>query len=222
MKDYGKSQLINVNDVVPLQQWQKYSRIRAYALEKQADDKAEMRDVNGAIENYNAALKLNPDLVEIYNKRGVMKSQTWNFNAAIKDFDKMIQINPENLYAYNNRAASKSILGDNEGALEDLNKAIEINPMYTMGYANRGGLKKRMAESKLEEGDLKTAQRYCDNAKKDYKKALTLIPKNHSERRTFQKDLQQIMGLSFEIDQKKKKEQSKLVNVSVDIVDRPD
>ncbi len=196
----------NVIDVVPLKQWQKYTRIRAYTLELQADEKAEMMDVSGAIKYYNNALKLNPDLVEIYNKRGVLKTRNRSFKAAIKDFDKMIQINPENLYAYNNRAASKSVLGDNEGALEDLNKAIEVNPMYIMGYANRGGLKKRLVASKLLEGDFETAQRYCNEAKQDFKKTLTLIPKNHRDRKTFQKEIQELMDLSIKIDQCKKEQ----------------
>ncbi len=125
-----------------LDEFQEYPRVRAYALEARADKKMAERNKNrGAIRDYSAALKLNPDLVEIYSKRGIVKLRVMRFRSAIKDFDKMIQINPEHIFAYNNRASARGNLGDKQGLLEDLSKAIEINPEYAIAHVNLAEVK---------------------------------------------------------------------------------
>ena len=169
----------NSGKVIPLERFQNYSRVRAYALEAQADEKRlERYNDKGAIRDYNAALKLNPDLVEIYSKRGIIKLRIENLQGALKDFDKMIQINPEHIFAYNNRASARGNLGDDQGALDDLNTAIEINPEYAMAYTNLGGVKSEIAKIKIDEGDMVEAQRYCQEAIEGYTKSLALNPKN--------------------------------------------
>ena len=174
-----KELLANSGKVIPLEPFQNYSRVRAYALEAQADEKrSERYDDRGAIRDYNAALKLNPDLVEIYSKRGIIKLRIENLQGALKDFDKMIQINPEHIFAYNNRASARGNLGDKQGALDDLNTAIEINPEYAMAYTNLGGVKSEIAKIKIDEGDMVEAQRYCQEAIEGYTKSLALNPKN--------------------------------------------
>ena len=178
-----KELLANSEAVMPLEQLQKHSRVRAYVLETQADEKAELYDNRDAIKCYNAALKLNPDLVEIYSKRGMVKSRIGNMTGAFKDFDKMIQINPEQIFAYNNRASAKANLGNEQGALDDLNKAIALNPEYIMAYVNLGGVKRLMAEIKTDEGDIVEAQRYYQEAIDDYTKALALNPRNRLARK---------------------------------------
>ena len=175
--------LANSETVMPLEQLQKHSRVRAYALEIQADEKVELYDNRGAIKDYNAALKFNPDLVEIYSKRGIVKSRIGNMTGAFKDFDKMIQINPEHVFAYNNRASAKANLGNEQGALDDLNKAIALTPEYIMAYINLGGVKCLMAEAKTEAGDIVEAQRYYQEAIDDYTKALSLNPRNRLARK---------------------------------------
>ena len=174
-----KELLANSGEVMWLDKFQEYPRVRAYALEARADEKmSERHDNRGAIRDYNAALKLNPDLVEIYSKRGIVKLRVKNLRGAIKDFDKMIQINPGHIFAYNNRASARGNLGDDQGALDDLNKAIEINPEYAMAYTNLGGVKSEIAKIKIDEGDMVEAQRYCQEAIEGYTKSLALNPKN--------------------------------------------
>ena len=190
-----KELLANSGKVMLLEQFQKLSRIRAYALEAQADEKAELYDNTDAIRCYNAALKFNPDLLEIYSKRGVLKARIGNMTGAFRDFDKMIQINPEHIFAYNNRASAKANLGDEQGALDDLNKAIQLNPEYVMAYINLGGVNCRMAEDKTDEGDIVEAHRYYQEAIDHYTKALALDPRNPLARKHWKntKDMLQLL-----------------------------
>jgi tetratricopeptide (TPR) repeat protein len=169
-----KELLANSGKVIPLEKWQKYGRIRAYALEAKADEMADMNDNRRAIKDYNAALKLNPDLVEIYSKRGMLKARIEDIRGAYRDFDKMIQINPEHIFAYSNRGSAKASLGDYQGALDDINKAIEINPEYMFTYINLGGVKMHIAENKMDEGDTVEALRYYQEAIDDLTKLLSL------------------------------------------------
>ena len=189
-----KELLEKAGKVMSLEQWQKHARVRAYALEAQADEKAERYDNREAIRDYNAALKSNPDLVEIYSKRGIVKGRIENFQGAFKDFDRMIRINPEHIFAYNNRASAKANLGDEQSALDDLNKAIALNPEYIMAYVNLGGVKRLIAETKTDEGDIVEAQRYYQEAIDDYTKALALNPRNSLARKN-RRDTKRILQL---------------------------
>ena len=114
----------NMDDLTDLERWQKFARIRAHVLELKGDNNADSLNMFGAIENYNAALKLNSDLVEIYNKRGTIKAHFSDCESAKRDFDKMIKINPHNLYSYNNRASCKFLLEDYEGHLKTWKKHL--------------------------------------------------------------------------------------------------
>ena len=178
-----KELLANSGKVIPLERMQKHSRVRAYVLEAQADEKVELHDDRGALRDYNTALKLNPDLVEIYSKRGLVKNRMGNLHGAFKDLDRMIQINPEHIFAYNNRASARGNLGDKQGALDDLNKAIEINPEYAMAYFNLAGVKGLIAENKTDGRDIVEAKRYYQEAVDHYNKALALNPRNRLARK---------------------------------------
>ena len=169
-----KELLANSGKVIPLEKWQKYGRIRAYALEAKANEMADMYVSRQAIKDYNAALKLNPDLVEIYSKRGMLKACIEDIQGAYRDFDKMIQINPEHVFAYNNRGSAKASLGDYQGALDDINKAITLNPEYIYAYINMGGVKMQIAEIKTDEGDTVEALRYYQEAIDLFTKFLSL------------------------------------------------
>ena len=189
-----KELLANSGKVIPLERMQKHSRVRAYVLEAQADEKVELHDDRGALRDYNTALKLNPDLVEIYSKRGLVKNRMGNLHGAFKDLDRMIQINPEHIFAYNNRASARGNLGDDQGALDDLNKAIQINPEYAMAYFNLGGVKGLIAKSKTDERDIVEAKRYYQEAIDHYNKALALNPRNRLARKQ-RRHVKQILWL---------------------------
>lgn len=145
-----KELLAHSGEVMSLDRFQKHSRVHAYALEARATDKAELYDNRSAIKTYNAALKLNPDLVEIYSRRGIVKTRIGDMRGALRDFDKMLRINPAHIFAYNNRASAKAHLEDIHGALDDINTAIALDPEYVLAYVNLGGIKFQVAITKTE------------------------------------------------------------------------
>jgi len=101
-------------------------------------EKANSGDYEGAIEDYNKAIEINPKDAEAYNNRGVAKWDLGDDRGAIEDYNKAIEIKPRYADAYSDRGVVKDKLGDYKGAIEDYNKAIEINPKYSKAYNNRG------------------------------------------------------------------------------------
>ena len=76
-----------------------------------------MKDNEGAIEDYNKAIKLNPNYSEAYYNRGNAKKDLGilyknidYLEKAIKDFNKAIELNTYLSEAYFNRGISKSLL----------------------------------------------------------------------------------------------------------------
>jgi tetratricopeptide (TPR) repeat protein len=65
--------------------------------------------MKGGIEDYNQALRINPNYAEAYYNRGVTRAQLKggieDFNEALEDFNEALRINPNYAEAYYNRAA---------------------------------------------------------------------------------------------------------------------
>ena len=67
--------------------------------------KSEAGDIQGAIADYTAAIRLNPNYAKAYNKRGIIHGRNLqDYPAAKADFDRAIAINPNYGDAYYNRA----------------------------------------------------------------------------------------------------------------------
>ena len=130
------------------------------------------KDYKLAIYYFNEVTKLNPNLSEAYNNRGLAKYYLANnkkeskeeyyklMNEAIEEYNKAIKLNPNLSEAYNNRGNTKRRLQKIEEAIEDYNKAIELNPNLSEAYNNRGNAKMQL--QKIEE------------AIEDYNKAIEL------------------------------------------------
>ncbi|TAG97690.1 MAG: tetratricopeptide repeat protein [Oscillatoriales cyanobacterium] len=89
--------------------------------------KSEAGDIEGAIADYTAAIRLNPNYAEAYNKRGIIHARNLkDYPAAKADFDRAIAINPNYGDAYYNRARVREFLEDKPGAIGDYQKAAEL------------------------------------------------------------------------------------------------
>ena len=84
------------------------------------------RDFRGAIEDYNQAIKLNPDDATAYYNRGVGRSELEDKKGAIEDYNQAIKLKPDYVDAYSNRGVGRSELGDKKGAIEDYQKAADL------------------------------------------------------------------------------------------------
>lgn len=132
-----KALLADVGAVEPLETWRQRPRIRAYAEASHGYLKQKEKQYKAAIKHYTAALKLNPDLAELYHNRGALQNLLGDPESAIADWDAALARNPDFTEAYFNRAGAKTTLEDFEGGIVDCNAAIERNPDAAPAYYNR-------------------------------------------------------------------------------------
>jgi tetratricopeptide (TPR) repeat protein len=102
----------------------------------------------GAISDYNEAIRLNPRLFATFFSRGNVRSALGDKQGATADFDKSIQLNPNFIFAYNNRGLARVELGDKTGAIADYDKVIQLNPSYSIAYNNRGGARSQLGDER--------------------------------------------------------------------------
>ena len=116
--------------------------------------KAEMKDYEGAIEDYDSALRsdnrpllnlpsnirmpFNPILSMIYFNRGNIKAELGDYEGALADYDEALQPGPlpQHPAAFFNRANISVILRRFENAIEDYNEAIRLG--VSNAYFNKG------------------------------------------------------------------------------------
>jgi serine/threonine protein kinase, bacterial len=111
------------------------------------DKKYNDNDINGALAEYNRAIKLAPNDPRGYNGRGaIYEVKLRQSEPALADYNRAIQLAPKDSTGYRNRADLKnSLLNDPQGAKADYDRAISLNPNDTVALVNRG----RLRESKL-------------------------------------------------------------------------
>jgi tetratricopeptide (TPR) repeat protein len=83
-------------------------------------------DLDGALADYNQAIKLNSKSAAAYNNRGNVKFTKGDLDGALADFNQAIQLNPEYGLAYRNRGRAEEKKGDVNGAIADFNQAIKL------------------------------------------------------------------------------------------------
>jgi hypothetical protein len=79
-----------------------------------------------ARENYDEAIRLNPQNAKAYNNRGVSYHELGEYNWAIYDYEDAIRLDPEYAEAYSNRGLTYQSLGQVEEAERDFQKAKEL------------------------------------------------------------------------------------------------
>ena len=98
------------------------------------------KDLKEKQDLYTKALSLNPNFLDAYINRGLVKNELGDFEGSIQDYDKAIQLDSKCALAYNNRGYTKYKQKNYNGALEDYNKAILLNPKFQMALDNKAQL----------------------------------------------------------------------------------
>jgi tetratricopeptide (TPR) repeat protein len=108
-----------------------------------AMQKYKQGNYQGALADYNRAIRINPRNANAYYNRGLLKAaQLQDNDGALADYNRAIQLKSGYDAAYNNRGNLKmSKLKDYSGALADYNRAIQLKPNNVDAYYNRGVLK---------------------------------------------------------------------------------
>jgi tetratricopeptide (TPR) repeat protein len=125
------------------------------------------KDIDGALDDLNKAVSLNPKEGEIYAARAVARLQKRDSDGALADYEKALELKPSLPSAFLGRGSFRFMKKDFDRALLDFSKAIEFIPDYADAYVYRGivrGMK----------GDI-------DGAVEDMKKGAGLNPRSVSD-----------------------------------------
>ena len=103
-----------------------YPKCESYAF--RAVIKESINDNLGAIQDYNSAIKLNPNINILYDGKGYAQLNSNYFYEAIKSFNYSIKLKPNDNNAWLGKALVKTRLEDYNGVIQDLSEAIRLNP----------------------------------------------------------------------------------------------
>jgi tetratricopeptide (TPR) repeat protein len=81
-----------------------------------------------AIEDFNQAIRLNPNHTEALSNRGAAYNGKGQYDRAIEDFNQAIRLNPNLAIAFYNRGFSWERKNDLQRALADFMKFSELAP----------------------------------------------------------------------------------------------
>ena len=114
-------------------------------------------DTDGAIAEFDKAIKLDPRMTEAHLNRGKARRAKGNLDGAITDYERAMELdtrvtsnNRDITQAYTNRGFIRANQFDLEGAISDFDKAIRVSPSDADSYIKR-------AEARLVKGDLQDA-----------------------------------------------------------------
>jgi tetratricopeptide (TPR) repeat protein len=114
----GRSQLGNYKKVID---------IFTQSIEISSDEVAYNRgNAVSDLEDYDQAIKINPDDAEAYYNRGNARFDLGDRTGAIEDYTQAIKINYNYGDAYYNRGIARFNLGDKQLAIEDFQKATDL------------------------------------------------------------------------------------------------
>ena len=175
---------------VPLAQWQKKTRIRAFISCELGDQNWRKEKYEEAIGAYDKAIELNPDYADAYRKRGTVKLALDDYEGAIEDYTQCIKLNSGSAWVYYNRGLAQAKLGYSESKKENVEKAqdlyestiedctqvIKLDPEDVDSYLNRGVAKIALGGLQAARGNIEEASRLYDAGIGDYTQAIKLNP----------------------------------------------
>jgi tetratricopeptide (TPR) repeat protein len=112
------------------------------------------RNYDGAIEQYDHAINVNPLNPNLYIARGMARLNR-EFDRAVEDFSQAIKLKPNSSMAFFERGAAYGLMAEYDRAIEDFGEAIELFPGNARAYAMRGSAhaSKREYDAAIEDFD---------------------------------------------------------------------
>jgi tetratricopeptide (TPR) repeat protein len=86
----------------------------------------DLRDYEEALEDYNAALQINPNSLVARNNRGIVLTIIGDYVTAAADFDRVLSIDSNYLPGYNNRSIIYTLTGDYANALSTIDQGLRL------------------------------------------------------------------------------------------------
>jgi Flp pilus assembly protein TadD len=103
-------------------------------------------DLDGAIEDFEHVLKLNPEHPTLYTNLANAYASFKRFREAREAYDQAIRISPNDPNPWCRRGFLSILEKDNEAAERDLSKALALEPKHTLSLANRGLLRASLGQ----------------------------------------------------------------------------
>ena len=97
----------------------------------------QLGDPGTALESFDEAIRLDPNLADAYTNRGSTYNALGQYQRAVQDLDEAIKLNPEIALAYINRGNSYGNLDQYQRAIEDYSEAVRLAPRFALAYSNR-------------------------------------------------------------------------------------
>ena len=97
-------------------------------------------NVQGALEDMNEAIKLEPHYAGYFINRAFMKYKLDDYFGAMADYDYALSLEPTNVTAYYNRALLKMEVSENNKAIEDFSYVLRSDPNNVLSRYNRASL----------------------------------------------------------------------------------
>jgi serine/threonine protein kinase/tetratricopeptide (TPR) repeat protein len=127
--------------------------------------------VRQALENYNAAIDLDPDYGPFWRSRGAVHSRLQDYDGAVKDYTRAIDLAPVP-YArnFNRRGRAYSNLDKYPEAVKDFTEAIRIKPDDDESYHQRGVVHRKLEGLYRQRGDARREREEKELAVTDFRK----------------------------------------------------
>lgn len=128
----------------------------------------EIDNTEEALSAFDNAIRLKRDDIEVYVRRGDVRSSLGDYRFAIADFDDAIRLGANLEEMYTKRANAKYGLDKYDEAIVDCNEAIRLNPNYARAYAVRAEAKNGLSDTAGAEVDfLKASELATEQGQED-------------------------------------------------------
>jgi len=107
-------------------------------LNNRANAYQNKRDYDRAIQDYNEAIRIDPDSALTRNNRGSAYQHKGDYERALQDYDQAIRLDAGSAQAFNNRGRAHHFKESYAQAIRDYGEAIELDADYALAYFNRG------------------------------------------------------------------------------------
>eukprot|EP00124_Ichthyophonus_hoferi_P005739 Ihof_evm1s930 gene=Ihof_evmTU1s930 len=106
-------------------------------LETEENPLAAQQAIEGAIKNYEAAIRLKPQEPEAYNSYGLLLRLMGKNQDAMENFEKAIEVAPKSATGYTNKGFHLlHVENDKEGAKKLFKKALSVDPTFIEALCN--------------------------------------------------------------------------------------
>jgi len=170
----GRAGWLDAKYVVPLQEGVQYftaqltrNKNDGTAYASRAHVHRNLGDLNGALKDYSAAIKLDPDNAFAIKNRAYTHFLSGNHKAAVADYGRVVQLDPQDVTAWKDRGYNHYELGQYAQALADYDAALKRNAKHVPTLNKRAWLLATCPDDKVRDGEaaMASARKACELAK---------------------------------------------------------